>query len=465
MKNIKKCIFLPILLLFITVPVAGQEITLDRCHEMALENNKQMAIAKKTKTKADLTIKSMMANFLPTFYADGMYLFSSSSFTKTLEGNYLPTFVPDPMTGELIPNILTMLPDGSPVFKEYAYFPDMSFDFGLNGTLMAGINVEQPIYMGGKIRSAYKISKIGGEIAALNMDKTESEIILETERAYWTYVQTIELSKSARKYKETVEEFHRVVKNAVEAGMKSRNDLMKVQVELNQALLQLQRAENGTRLARMNLCQMIGLPLMSNILPAQSFDDLPNIVDLDGDISHRPEYSILTKQIELKESEKRLVASDYLPSLGVRGSYNYTYGLKINDTPLFDNGGFSAIVSLKIPIFHWGEGSRKIKRAQSETNVARLQRDDLSEKMHLEVRQAINLYNEQLLEVELTQIALDQAEENLRMSRDYYEAGMETISDYLQAQTIYQSAQSEQIIARTKLEIAKAEYKKAVGIR
>jgi len=58
---------------------------------------------------------------------------------------------------------------------------------------------------------------------------------------------------------------------------------------------------------------------------------------------------------------------------------------------------------------------------------------------------------------------MEQSEENLKMSRDHYEAGMETISDCLEAQTILQNAQTEHIIAKTKLEICKTEYLKITG--
>jgi outer membrane protein TolC len=83
--------------------------------------------------------------------------------------------------------------------------------------------------------------------------------------------------------------------------------------------------------------------------------------------------------------------------------------------------------------------------------------------MELELQQAISSYNETVLEVRLTQQALEQSEENMRISRDHYDAGMETISDYLEAQTIWRNAQAEHITAKTKLEIRKTEYLKASG--
>lgn len=440
----------------------SQEMTLDQCRKMAIDNNKMIAIAKQNKTKAELTQKATFTHFLPKISANGMAYYTSSQNDLTLKLGEMQIFDPTAI-GQYIPSPL--YPTIYPIIEEFSTLslPDMNFNLNLNNSYLAGVNLEQPIYMGGKIRSGYKMSKIGNEIADLNIKKNEAEIISETDKAYWLYVQTMELKKSAKSYKETVAEFHRIVSNAVDAGMKSRNDLMKVQVQLNQANLQLQRAENGTKLARMNLCQIIGLPLLTEISPSQTFtDNLFDIVDA-PDISARPEFEMLNKQVEFKHQEMRMTRSEFLPSIGVMGSYNYTYGVKLNNDVIFNNGGFSAMVSVKIPLVHWGEGARKIKIAETERAIAEMQRDDLNQKMELEMQQAINTYNELLLEVMMTETALGQAEENLQMSKNYYEAGMESIGDYLEAQTILQNAESEHIIAKTKLEIGKTEYLRTAG--
>ncbi|MBP6423708.1 MAG: TolC family protein, partial [Tidjanibacter sp.] len=340
----------------------------------------------------------------------------------------------------------------------------LSLKLDLNNPYLAGVSIEQPVYMGGKIHSAYRMARIGDELAALNVCLTEEEVIVETDRAYWTYVQTLELRKSAGAYKAVVEEFLRTVSNAVEAGMKSRNDLMKVQVQLNRAELQLQRADNGVQLSRMNLCQMVGLPLDSDIVPSESFGDETAPAAAGTDITARPEYTMLCKQVELKRQEQRFIQSDFLPSVGVRGGYYYTYGMKINGQPLFDNGGFSAMIAVSIPLFHWGEGMNKVRAAKAETAMAELQRDEMAEKMELEAQQALNAVNEYILEVRLTESALSQAEENMQTSGNFYEAGMEPISDYLEAQAIWQNASAEYIAARAKLAISRSEYMKAAGL-
>lgn len=63
-----------------------------------------------------------------------------------------------------------------------------------------GIQVEQPLYMGGKIRAGYRMAKIGNEIASLNKRLTEVEVIVETSQAYAEVVRTQELREVAVAY-------------------------------------------------------------------------------------------------------------------------------------------------------------------------------------------------------------------------------------------------------------------------
>lgn len=462
MCNIRPTYPLALLLMLLVFPASAlhsQTLTLQQCRQMALENNRQIAIAHKNKENAATTVGIYKTNFLPKLSASGMAYYTGSRSRLDFQLDDITLFDPNDLSGIVPPNLL-------PILSQYATLtiPPIPLSLNMNNTYLASINVEQPIYMGGKISSAYRMAKIGNDIAGLNRVLTETEVILQTDNAYWQCVQAMELRKSALKYKEVVEEFHRIVKNAVDEGMKTRNDLLKVQVQLNQADLQLHRAENAVELSRMNLVYVIGLPSDSRVDPVQTFTDHHQMtVSNPADVIARPEYAMLSKQIELKTQEKRLARSEFLPNIGIQGSYSYANGVKLNDERLFNSGGFSAIVSVNIPLFHWGEGIKKVRVAENEKNIALLQRDEMGEKMDLEIRQSLNTYNEAILEAELTRKALAQAEENMRVSGDHYEAGMETIANYLEAQTLWQQASAEYIVARTKLEIGKTVYLKATG--
>jgi len=410
--------------------LSAQEITLEECRVMALANNKRIAIAKQDKERADLVAKAANTNYLPKVSAEGFAYYDNAKTVMKMN------------MGEL---------------------GDLNMKLKTSNSYLGQITVEQPIYTGGKITSANKMSKVGSEIAELSRQLTEDEVILETDKAYWLCIQALEMRKSAFSYLQTINEFLRVISNAADTGMKSKNDVMKVQVQKNQAELQLSRAENGIRISQMNLFDIIGLPLDSKISFPQSFPENNFILNSYASVMARPEYNILKKQIELKKHEKLFVKSDFLPQIGLASYYGYIHGPKLDNEPLFNTGSFSVILSVKIPLFNWGEGSKKVKAVEREMTMVQLQRDDLIQKMNLELQQAINACNESMLEVKLTLQALKQSEENMRMSRDQYDVGMETISNYLESQTIWQNAQTEHIVAKTKLEINKTQYLKTSG--
>ena len=444
---------------------AQQVMTLEICRKLALENNKAIAIASQNKTRADYTQKSFRTNYLPKLSASGNYFYSNVVMNKTLTGNYLPIFVPDPATGQLVPNILAMQPDGTPIFREYAYFPDMDITLKLSGTWMVGLSAEQPLYTGGKITSAYRMSQIGSEIAGLNQELTQAEMIVKIDEAYWTYVQTNELAKLALSYQKVVTTLLQNVQNAQEVGLKHRNDVMKVQVKVNEVELQVRQAENGVQLSRKNLCRLIGIPLYSEIILPESFDaPSPTLPDRLAGYANRPEYAMIEKQIALKEQQVKLVQSDFLPKAGVMANYGYLNGLRLNNEKLIDKVSFYAIASVNIPIFQWGEGRYKIRAAKVEHDILQLQRDDISEQMELELAKASDKCNESELEVQLTVRALEQAQENMKISGDQYAEGMETLADHLEAQAVWQRACSEHINAKTRQRLNQTYYLKAAGL-
>jgi outer membrane protein TolC len=450
------CIALPIFRI-----QAQQVMTLEQCREMAIENNKQMAIAERTNDKALTDVKAYRANYFPKLSLSGNYLFSSASSTFTIPGGYLPTYVPG-TDGSLVPNLLTTN-STDPVFKEYAYMPDTEFKIKMNNSYTASLLAEQPIYMGGKITAAYRMAKIGRDLAGLNGNLTRSEVLVITDEAYWNYVKACELRKVAEQYKGVVEELLRNVEAGHEVGMVQRNNVLKVQVKLNEAELQLRKTENATRLARMNLCHVIGLPLTTEIALPETFETVDSQISYSADISQRPEYVMLDKQVELKRQQTKLVQSEFLPNIGVAAMYNYTYGVKINDKPLLDNTSFGAVVSVKIPLFQWGEGRNKVRSARTEQKIAELKQADVNEKMELELMKAINEVDEAQLEVKLTKNSLAEAEENLKTHKDMYENGMATLVDYLEAQTAWQKAGADQINANAALRLSLTRYQKASG--
>ena len=453
-------IALSFLVIGATTAFAQQEsstttLSLQECREMALENNIESNIAKEQITAADYRVAAYKTNYLPKLSAAGTYLYSDAKFGRTIEGGNLPTFMPDGQGGAN--------PTGG-----FAFMPDIPLELKVKSAYNASLRVEQPIFTGGKITAAYKMAKTGLEMAQMNEKLSEDEVILLCDEAYWNCVKADAMIETATQFKETLQELQRTVQAAVEEGMTHRKDLLSVQVKMNEAELNLTRAHNAYRLAIMNLNHTIGVPLHNATEVADSFDEDSAINIMPGtssaiDITLRPEYALLSKQIEMKEQQVKLIRSDFLPNVGVMGMYGYTNGLELNGEKLFDGANFAAMLSVNIPIFNWGEGRNKVKEAKVGSLIAQMQLNHSQQEMTLEANQALNQLNEAQLEVTLSAKSVEQALENSEMSKEMYDAGVETLADYLEAQTMWQDAMSTLVSAKASYNLAKTKFLKATG--
>ena len=308
------------------------------------------------------------------------------------------------------------------------------------------------------------MASIGKEIADLNVKYNQAEVLAEADAAYWQYLKVCEQVKAAGKYLEVVKELVRNLEDAYRTGMAAQNDLLKAQVKQNEAELMVQKAQNGLALSGMNLCRIVGVDLMSELTVRDSLGEgiVSGLWEEGDNITGRPEYNMLERQIELKEKEVALTRSDFLPQLGVSASYGYSDGITLNGK---SDGiaSFAALASLKIPIYHWGEGRNKVKAMKAEEEMVRLKKEETEQMMQLEVARARYNVEDAATRVRLTRRSLSQAEENLQVSKNRFEVGMETLTNYMEAQAQWQKAWSDWIEAKAELRVNETYYLKFTG--
>lgn len=422
-----------------SVGLSAQErtLTLDECRRMAAENDRSVAIARQTASKTESDRSAIWANFFPQVSAQGFYVHTPQDLAFSLA-----------------------FPEGSQVTS-------LPFDVNARNVLVGGLTVKQPVYMGGKILTGYRMASIGTEMGALNVEMTRQKSMLGVEDIYWKCVEAKEMLGAALQYQKAVAEVERVVGNAVKQGFALNNDLLTVQVKADEAELNVAKARNGVKLAKMALCSCVGMPLDSQVEVSDSLDisgiEALAMQDPDsGFVASRVEYKLLQKQVDLKKQNERLVLSDFLPSVGIAGQYDYLTGPKVNGYDLPHNLAFAAL-AVKIPIAHWGEGAAKVRSAKAETAIAELQRDDAADKMRLENRRALNTLDEAILEVNLQQKTVDKSCENMRVVTNRYRNGMCTVADVLAAQTLWQKASADLVTAKAALRLAYTDYRRTLG--
>ena len=181
-------------------------------------------------------------------------------------------------------------------------------------------------------------------------------------------------------------------------------------------------------------------------------------------IENRPEYIMLQKQVEVANEQIKLNRSDFLPNVALILDYGYANAFRFNHSSVLDDFSFNGLVTVSVPLFHFGEGAHKVKAAKAQKAVAEMQQRDLNEKMELELAQAANNLDEAKLEVEVAQRSLSQADENLRITNNQYKNGMSTLTEVLEAQTLWQQAYESHTEARFQEYLMRSKYLKAAGL-
>ncbi|HIR73366.1 MAG TPA: TolC family protein [Candidatus Coprenecus pullicola] len=467
-----------VLLLLTTVTTLAQPqkrfLTLEQCRAIALDSSAILRNAQLTEEKTELDRKAVITNFLPKFSGYGLYLWTSDSFDYDFSGGALPIY--KNVYGNLVPDLMKdaagniVYNNGIPIFNQYAVIPPMTLSVDLANTFTAGVSVSQPVFMGGKIISGYRMAALGSEMARLNSELKAEEVTVSVDEAYWMYVKTCRLLEAAESFDSTVTEVYRFVEDAIDVGMATSTDLVKVEVQRNNAALAVAKARNGKRLSMMNLCHILGLPLTTEIEVDQSGFTLdstaviPESIAMGCDsIENRTDYRLLAGQAELKRRNVDFVRSDFLPQLGVMASYGYSYGLKLMDETLLNQAGFTVMATLKVPIFAWGEGYLKIKSAKKEYEMAQNELERLSGMMELEKAKNSYAVSEAALQVRLAESSLKSAENNLKVCRDQYELGMETIVNVLEAQSQWNKCSCDYISAVADYKLSCTKYLKSIG--
>ncbi|MBN2484624.1 MAG: TolC family protein [Bacteroidales bacterium] len=463
MKRTESIFFL---LFFALAATAQEQLSLQKCRELALQSGHEILVAEKNILKAGNEKAAMRTLFLPSVSASATGIYLKDNFETEI---YLPTATPNPATGELQPNIMVdplgqpvIGPDGNPVFNLYAWLP---LELSLQGAYLAGVQAEQPVFAGGKIITANKMATIGSEIARQNLLMQQANIIASADQAYWLYISVSEKLKLAENAATMLKELVKKASDAYETGMASENDYLKAKVEYNKALLNVQKASSGLELARMSLCRITGMPYSTQLFLTDTLAEMTIALPAgteDENIANRPEYKLLESTVALEDQKVNLARADFLPQAGIRAGYSYLGGVEFAGSD-YSNTNLSVMASVKIPLFHWGEGMKKVSSAKVSKDIKQLELENAARLMQLETEQARFNLNHAALQIEIAENALGQATENLRISNDNYELGAETITDLLIAQTSWQQAYSELIEAKANYKTQETLYLKAAG--
>ena len=255
----------------------------------------------------------------------------------------------------------------------------------------------------------------------------------------------------------------------VAEGVATRANQLAVDVKLNEANVDLTKVDNGVTLSRMLLAQLCGLPVNTLMtLADEGKDELgaslaPTTINMDDVYSKRHDVRSLQLATRIYDQQVKVAHSEMMPKVAAVAALHAT---NPNSYDGFENrfgAAFSVGATLRMPLWHWGGLSNKVKAAQVDANVKRLELEDAKEKIELQVNQASFRYQEAFKTWEATKANLDQADENLRIANLAFKEGMGTIDDVLTAQTAWLKANSEKIDAEIDVQMCREYLDKVMG--
>ncbi len=417
----------------------AQQLTLEECVGMALENNARMITSGYSVEAARQTSKEAFTNFFPSVSANG------AAFTAN-----------HGMLSHSFDLPLSMLGTG---------LPDMDFNLSLlkKGSF-AGLNLIQPVFMGGRIVNGNRLAAVGEEVSRLQQRLTADEVRSDVEKYYWQLVSLHAKHTTLEAVISMLDTLSSQVRSYVDAGITTRNDLLEVNLKKNEMLAARTELENGISVVRMMLSQYVGKGTSGSVDAASSITpgEMPPFPD---ELYRSPEdcleatvaYGLLTQNVKAKQLEQKMALGSNLPTLAAGASYNYEH--------LLDQGHTFAnvYVTLSVPITDWWGGSHNIRKKKLETLMARTTLEDNSQLLIIAMTNAWNDLKTSYTQMGIAGESISQAAENLRLNRNFYKAGTTTITDLLNAQTLYMSAQEKFVDAFGQFQIKKLAYLQATG--
>jgi len=427
------CCLLSVLSLSIGALAAEKKIyTLDQCVKEALANNWKLKAKKEQINQAEYVKNQARADFLPKL---------STSYG----------------------------------YKRYGFNQEVFFS-GLSGPLEIGTQnnyewrgtVKQPIFKGFAILSAYRLSELGIDQSELEVETQELDLALQAKTAYFSILTADMAVETALKAAEALESHAEVSRNFYKVGMIPINDLLESEVNASNAKHDLTSARNEARLARSNFNSILSRPVNAEVEVENISVHTPEKGDFQEYVEiafkNRPEIKLIDVNLLQTDQQIRLSKSKFYPEVVFRWDY-----IKQGDTASVSGGEFhqasnwEATVGLEWTLWEWGKTYYAVKQQQSVKNEVLKTKMELEDQIQLQIKEAVLDLKTAEENIPITQKAVEQGEENLRVSQERYEAQVSTSTEVLDAQRYLTRARVNHFNALFDYNLARARLLRAMG--
>jgi outer membrane protein TolC len=329
--------------------------------------------------------------------------------------------------------------------------------------VMGSASLTIPLFTSGRISSSIAAAEARERGVGAQVTAATADVKLAVADSYVEVLRARKAHGVASSNVQTLEALTRDTSSMFERELVPKNELLAVQVALADARQNELRAANAAEVAAAAYNRRLGTPLdrpveLSETLavPVELSQDLPALVEQAK--SRRTELTAFDAQAEAYGQLARTERSRVLPQVALSGGYQYLENQFLDDETVGMAG-----IGVQWALFDGGQSRKRAAALDRNRRATEQQRADAASQIELQVRQAYLGIQESRQRVIVTAQAAEQADENLRIARERYTAGLGTQTQLLQAETLRVQALRNRDDATLDAGLAELRLARAVG--
>jgi len=408
MRNLLTLIFL----LPFGAVFAQDNLSLKQCISYGLQNHSSIKVADNNIEKSKEQGREALAAYLPQMNINGEYDYNVKLQTSQLMFNDQPT----------------KIAMGSPYSSTLSAQLDQPL---FNQSLLLGIRANQP----------------NMELSQLNKEQTNEQIIYNVSSSYFQVLVIQKQIQLLNDNRTRTEKLYSVTKLQAEQGTGKKINAKQVEVNLNNINSQIANAQSNYTIALNRLKNAMGMDISANVVLTDTARWVQNVTATpqngEFDYASTTAYKIQEKQIELNEINAKSIRAGYIPTVSMFGRYGMN-GIGKTAGDVFSNQFNYSTIGLKftIPILDGFKKDAQYKQAKIAISTAK-------ENLKLNQSNSGMVFQNATNKREQARTTLQSDKRNMEMSQELYDnvnlqykGGTASLSDLLNAESSWSSAQN-----------------------
>lgn len=301
-----------------------------------------------------------------------------------------------------------------------------------------------------KVGRAIKAAKLATQSGTEEIRRVQQAVALLAVQAYNDYLLGLERVRVAKQAVMQKEKQLETTRNRRAAGVATDLDVLRFEVDLENARVQQLSEEGQADLSRGRLNAVLVRPIGAPVEPTDRLQYVAMDVSPEEAVaeawSRRPEVKQVDLEERIRDYAIGIAKADAQPSLDFNGSFGWSTR-KTSDFFTSDFQKWSAGVVLTVPVFDGLRTAGKVAQARAEKNMVAQTRIALENQIRLEAKDAVDRLSVAKRVLQATELNVQQSQKALEMVQANYKFGAATLLDVIDAQAAQTVADSNRIQA------------------